>query len=171
MSGRIKKSNSSRKVRERHALADRILRSGFEMPRCSRCVSVNSNCVASTDSKRCASCVRAGRPCDRVSFSVSALERLNREEERLVRQKEEAFALIQETSAKLLRLERQQKSLRERGAEMLRRGLESLDELEELERREEEEKRSSEAAAAAIPSAAASTSAEPSAGKSLFLIS
>lgn len=138
----------SRKSAERVALYRRILASGYEMSPCSRCVSLGLSCVVSAESRRCASCVQAGRACNVVPFSASALERLNVEEERLILLKEE-------TLSRLLRLEQQQKLLRKRGAEMLRRGLESLDELEEIERREEEEKRSSEAAAAVVPSTAA----------------
>jgi hypothetical protein len=143
------------------------------MPRCSRCASNNTVCIVSSDSRKCASCVRSGRHCD-LSFSASVLERLNREEERLkskvleeedllLRRQSELEELQrrqQESLSRIRRLRRQTDDLRQKGSEMLRRGLESLEELEALERREEEEKRSSEAAAA-------STSAEPSAGKSL----
>lgn len=62
-------------------------------------------------------------------------------------QKEQAEADLLEALARLQRLRRQEKHLREKAAEMVRRGCEDLDELEELERRDEEERRSAEAGA------------------------
>ena len=53
---------------------------------------------------------------------------------------EAAINQAQEAMAKQLRLRKQQKLLKTRGAEMLRRGLQSLDELEEIEEKERKER-------------------------------
>jgi hypothetical protein len=58
--------------------------------------------------------------------------KLERKEERLEREEEE-------TLAKLLRLRKQRKFLRTRGKEMLRRGLQTLDELDMVEEQERQE--------------------------------
>ena len=63
--------------------------------------------------------------------------KLKSEEDRLASERQEAFA-------KILRLEQQQKQLCTKGAEMLRCGLNSLDELEEVEWQEQEEEKASE---------------------------
>jgi hypothetical protein len=83
--------------------------------------------------------------------SASDLASLLREQERLDREEEE-------TTTKLLRLQRHKKFLRQRAAEMLRRGLKTLDELDEAEEkekkdREEVEQREREAPVAAPSSA------------------
>ena len=57
---------------------------------------------------------------------------------------------MQEAAGRLDRLARQRKFLKKRGAEMLRRGLKSMDELEALEEREAME-REKEASAARPP--------------------
>ena len=66
---------------------------------------------------------------------------LEREEQRIRREKKE-------TLAKLLRLERQEEFLRERGMKMLRRGLKTLDELDEVEEKERKEREETERQAA-----------------------
>jgi len=151
-------TTAERKDREQHNLADRITRSGIEMLACSRCRRSGSLCiVASEESKRCAVCVRAGRTCD-VDKPVPAgpssgdWKRLAETEDRLDEETDQAEAALAEVAsrqaelaARLLRLRKQRKLLKRRGAEMLRRGFRSLEELERLEE--------SEKAAPIVPSA------------------
>jgi hypothetical protein len=65
-------------------------------------------------------------------------------------EKEKALRLMSETSARILRLKKQQEFLRSKDKDMVRCGLKTLDKLEEAEgkeRQEEERKRATEAAA------------------------
>lgn len=66
------------------------------------------------------------------------VERVSLEKDRLEEQKEQAEADLLEAIARLKRLRRQEKHLREKAAEMIRRGVEDLDELEAIERQEAE---------------------------------
>jgi hypothetical protein len=79
--------------------------------------------------------------------SCADWERLKKEEERLEREQELAeLSVLQahqaaiEGLARSQRLKKQRAMLRERGAEMLRRGLKTLDELDTLEQLEREER-------------------------------
>jgi hypothetical protein len=124
---------TSRKLKERHDLADRIVRYGIIMVSCSNCVRRNQTCISSPDSQRCAACVRRGAKCDQNGPSLSDWKAVDKEEERLEREEEETAQRIAEGVAKLARLRRQKKFLKRRAGEMLRRGLKSLDELDAAE--------------------------------------
>jgi len=118
------------------------------MPSCTRCLRdpVRRKCVVSADSDRCAECIRAGGnvSCDVWGPSKGDWERLEGAERRLVAEGDAALkeqqgllSLLASVSAKLQRIEKQKKMFRARAADMLRRGLRSLDELdtaEEMER-------------------------------------
>jgi len=128
-----------RKAREQNDLADRILRTGFEMLACSRCKESGRLCiVASEESRRCAHCVRAGKSCDvdgHVGSAPSTGEwkNLAAAEDRLDAEIERADEAMAEIAARSARLRKQKKLLKRRGAEMIKRGLRSLEELEQLE--------------------------------------
>jgi len=119
------------KLRQQHALADKIQRIGVEVPSCSRCEKRGLQCLVAPDTSRCGECVRSKQKCDVDGPSVADWENLEREERRL--EEEE-----RETLAKLLRLGTQKRSLRQRAREMMKRGLSSLDELDAVERQEKE---------------------------------
>ena len=121
----------SKKYRERIELALLIESLGIEMilP-CTYCEKHCRPCVVATEkSSRCNECVRRGNKCDVQGPSSSSLASLLREQERLDKEEEE-------TTSKLLRLQRQKRFLRQRASEMLRRGLNSLDELDAAEEKE-----------------------------------
>ncbi|ELR06853.1 hypothetical protein GMDG_08144, partial [Pseudogymnoascus destructans 20631-21] len=63
-------------------------------------------------------------------------EHLEVEEEATASQEREAHLCAQEAYTHHMRLRKQQKALKTRGVEMLRRGLKSLDELDEAEEKE-----------------------------------
>jgi hypothetical protein len=130
-------SLSITKSRQKNALADKIQRTGIEMSPCSRCERLSLCCVVAADTSRCGECVGSKQKCDVAGPSLSDWKSLEREERRLEDER-------RETLAKLLRLDLQQRTLRTRGREMLRRGLKSLDELDAAEEAEK-------VAAAAIP--------------------
>ena len=124
----------SKKSKERRVLALEIERRGFEMAPCSYCERNGRRCVISDDkSSRCSECVRRGGRCDAQGPSVGDWASLEREESRIASEREA-------TLAKLLRLDKQQRFLQQRGREMLRRGLKSLDELDAAEEAEKQER-------------------------------
>lgn len=131
---------TKRKTSERYALARKIETHGSEMPPCSLCVKQNRKCVVDNEwSARCAECVRSKASCDVKPDvwqsnvpSSSDWESIARQKERLEEQEEEAMA-------KILRLRKQRKLLIRREAEMAKRGLKFLDELDAAEERERQE--------------------------------
>ena len=153
----------SKKLKERADLARRIESTGIEMSPCSFCERNGHKCVVAEKSSRCAECARRGRRCDVAGPSSGEWAAVEKEEARLASARDTAFAAAMENLARVQRLEKQQSLLKRRAAEMLRRGLQSLDELdaaEEAERqenvrqeREETERREREAQAAtsAVP--------------------
>jgi hypothetical protein len=82
--------------------------------------------------------------CDVLQTSIDDLQALRLEEERLKFERDMAFEAAMAGLARVRELEARQQELRERGREMLRRGLRTL---EELDAAEAEEKRETEAAA------------------------
>lgn len=124
------------KIKERTTLSDRILSSGIEMAPCANCKKKGRSCVVSKESKRCAECVRRGMRCDALGPSTDDWDSLQREEERLEREVAAAIQQAQEAFARQLRLMKQQKLLKTRASEMLRRGLKTLDQLDEVEEKE-----------------------------------
>ncbi|CAG8974050.1 hypothetical protein HYALB_00014082, partial [Hymenoscyphus albidus] len=133
--------NTYKKKKERFRLANSIDATQQEIMPCTRCASQGRRCIMdTTQSNRCAECVRTKMKCDgsndswdRHVPSEKEWESLDAQEERLRDEEEEAMA-------KILRLRKQQKFIQERRKEMARRGLKFIDELdavEELERAKE----------------------------------
>lgn len=141
----------SKKTEYRLNLYERVLRSGIIMPdssACSRCRAQHKVCAVASNSTRCAECIKAGGlvKCDVFGPSPAEWAKFERTEKQLADDLKEAREAQQrlmnhlfEMQAKVLRLEKQRESLRSRAADMLRRGLQSLDELDEVEREEREE--------------------------------
>jgi leucyl aminopeptidase (aminopeptidase T) len=71
---------------------------------------------------------------------LSSVEKVQSELERLEQEEGSAEALLVETLARISRLRKQQKLLRTKGVEMVKKNLSSMEELEEEERKEAEEK-------------------------------
>src|SRR5208282_6218452 len=68
--------------------------------------------------------------CDVAGPSAAEWQALEREEKRLQTEKEEAFASLAASMAKLQRVEKTQRLLKTRAGEMLRRRLKTMDELD-----------------------------------------
>ena len=110
---------------------------GIEMSPCSYCVKRSERekrqirCVVSKDdSSRCVGCIENKKGgCDVSGPSDHAMKKLLDENDRLDREEEE-------TLSKLLRLRRQRREFSTRARDMLRRGLKTLDELDEAEEKE-----------------------------------
>lgn len=116
---------------------------------CSLCAKTGKNCIVSNNSgsTRCAECARVGKKCDVEMPAIGDWEALERAEQKLdleeQQARDETAQLAQAMAAsagRMDRLARQRKFLKRRGAEMLRRGLKSMDELEEAEAREAAER-------------------------------
>jgi hypothetical protein len=132
-------SSKHTKIKERQALALNIEAIGFQMPSCSTCERSGRKCiVADEKSSRCSECVRQGKACDVAGPSMSDWDALDRQEEKLDQEEEEAHM-------KIIRIKKQKKLLRARRKEMVRRGLRTLDELDAAERKETEQKEREEA--------------------------
>jgi hypothetical protein len=147
--------------KKRSRLADYIDREGVEMFPCSNCMKHKRPCVCSdtSSSKRCGECVRRGIKCDVEGIPVSDWDTLDREEYRLETAEmvaEESLRKAQEQMNlalnRLARLKKQKRFLRERGKDMLTRGLKTLDELDEAEEKEKQEKEKAAAEAARLSS-------------------
>ncbi|KAL2196648.1 hypothetical protein P885DRAFT_37161 [Corynascus similis CBS 632.67] len=148
MAGRVKKRSS--KSSQRAALAAAIDELGYEVMPCSFCHSRGLRCKMIERSSRCGECVRRGRSCDGSGVPVSSLSRIVDESKRLDREEQDAkesfrlerAALLEaqqcmdESLARLDRIRRQKRLLLTKGRDMVRRGLASLDEVEEAERQE-----------------------------------
>lgn len=127
----------SKKYKERVELALLIELQGDIMPSCTYCEAHSRTCVVlKENSSRCSECVRRGAKCDISGPSAADLRSLIREQERLNEEEEKAASLIAATASRLARLRKQRKFLQARGSELIRRGLETMDELEEAEEQE-----------------------------------
>ena len=148
---------------KRSRLGDRIDRDGIEMFPCTNCEKHNRSCVVAegSNSKRCGECVRRGVKCDVEGIPVRDWETLEREEERLRLEKEITLQAVQAGLARMARLEKQQDHLKRRGAEMLRRGLKTLDELEAQEEKEKQEREVAEQSARGMMQVAAISNDPP----------
>jgi hypothetical protein len=136
----------SAKYKERIALALAIERFGIVMQPYGYCERNSRSCVLSKDnSSRCSECVRRGDKCDVDGPSLSDLSSILREKERLSQE-------WRNTQAKLLRLDRQREFLEKRAGEMIRRGLKTMDELDEAEEKEKQMELEQAATAAMLSS-------------------
>ncbi|TPX17587.1 uncharacterized protein E0L32_012121 [Thyridium curvatum] len=140
-SGRVEKRKSKKTI-QRASLVALIESCGMEVKECSFCARHKLKCVMMEGNSRCNHCVRRGRSCDNAPLGPSA-SRLLSEKRRLEAAEKtteaellEAQRLLNEKLARLMRLRMQKESLISRGKEMVRRGLEDLDALDEVERRE-----------------------------------
>ena len=163
MSGRVAKTSRAR-PNQREGLDDLssyIGKFGFEVMPCSSCFRRKEQCVMSEGSARCQNCILHKRQCDGSGIPIDSFQNIVREQDRLKREEaltEERLLRSQremnEAIARLQRLRKLQEFLRHRGKEMVRRGLQSL---EELERLEEEERRAENAR----PAGSAEASVDP----------
>jgi hypothetical protein len=144
MPDRVEKARSL-KTQQRFKLFATIEEFGFEVMPCSFCSKKGWKCHMMQDISRCKECVRRGRSCDGSGVAMSSLSKVVSESQRLRQEERDTAAdlarLQQEMATSLARLDRirkQRESLVTRGAEMVNRGLQSLDELDAAERLESE---------------------------------
>ena len=139
-------SDVQQKKRDQFALGKFIARTGIEMFPCSFCERNGKQCIvapSSTSRLRCSECARIGKKCDVEGIPVGDWDAVEREESRL--ESAEMVAAdslcraqdqMNEALGRLERLRKQKQFLRKRAADMLRRGLKTLDELEDVEEKE-----------------------------------
>lgn len=134
----------SRTARSRVSLLQALARSSSEMPSCSNCEALGFlSCAASaSDSARCDRCIRGNRSsCDVLGPSDHQLRVVARSFHSTDQALELAEEEAERAQAKVRRLRRQRRVLADKVHRMVRRGLDSL---EELDRVEAEERRLSE---------------------------
>ncbi|EAQ87656.1 hypothetical protein CHGG_04275 [Chaetomium globosum CBS 148.51] len=140
----------SKSARYRASLAENIEKNGFVVMPCTWCATQNLTCRMLPKVKRCSACVQRGRSCDGSGVPISQLDRIMQEQRRIEREErdteesleatqrklEEEQRALTEHLSRLRRLRQQKKFLVDRGADMVARGLSTLDDLEEAERQE-----------------------------------
>ncbi|KAF3768355.1 hypothetical protein M406DRAFT_224055, partial [Cryphonectria parasitica EP155] len=138
---RVEKS-FSKKTEQHNHLFLAINQFGFEIISCTACAFQGLVCKIMDDAKRCSQYIRCTRSCNSFSRIIAEDKRLESKEREAEAELEgahfldEACTKISESAACLACLRTQRRSLASRGAQMVNAGLESLDELDERERRE-----------------------------------
>ena len=104
---------------------------------CFRYSHSGANCRRLLGQKKYRNCTRLGRSCDIYEVSPSILEKLAKEGERLDSEIRKIKEIRRKNNARLDRFERLRDSFKTRKVEVVRRGLNNIEELERIE----EEKR------------------------------
>ena len=138
----------SRQQQNRITLSSRINRVGKMVFPCSRCAQQKVECRRILGAKKCGNCTRRGCKCDVQDVTAPQFERIDKERQRIKSEIRQSREAMEAAMARWKRFERLQESLEEREAELIRRG---LDNIEELERVEAEEKAASSLASAPSP--------------------
>jgi len=127
---------------------------------CARCFKKNLECLILKGARRCGECHRSNVACEIDPPTEQQWDRIKERENRLKTETAEATQAIIDSiaqqrayCAKLLRLQKEQSVFNDRVAEMLRRDVDSLEELDEIERLEAaaREEASRNAHAAPVP--------------------
>ncbi|KAK4170587.1 hypothetical protein QBC36DRAFT_305832 [Triangularia setosa] len=120
-------------ARERTVFSASIDQDGIEIMPCSRCwrAKPQGRCIMKEGSNRCSNCVRLGKSCDGPNVADSLIKNLS-EQKKIDEEIAAKENLLAETLNSLTRLRKQRESMRDWGAELFRRGMESLDEVDAL---------------------------------------
>jgi hypothetical protein len=147
----VVRTQLAKKRKESEALVSCIKHTSFEMFLCSRCEKRNTKCVVlnKENSGRYSKCVLCKDRCNVKGVLVGKWRFLKREEACLEFEKERALQLIAKNTSHVLCLKRQQKFLKLKGKDMVRRSLKTLDKLEEAEEKEKQMERECVASKAA----------------------
>jgi len=107
--------------------------------KCSRCFDKNLECRVLPNGIRCGECIKSvgHGGCDVYGHSAGDWSRVSSEEDRLEAEEERAASAMAEAAARLARLRRQKKVLREKAGKMLQHDLRTIEALEEFEAEEE----------------------------------
>lgn len=144
MSGRISKNKSPKlelSTDRRNALVSAILGNPSIMAVCSYCERRGkSSCQASlSDSSRCLDCVQHGQSrCDIQGLSAQQIRRLGAIHQRTEAELDAAEEELERASAKVRRLRKQKKMWLEKMMRAVSRGIDTVEELERVEKEEAE---------------------------------
>ncbi len=109
------------------------------MVACRRCALSQKECRLSSLSQKCAECIRSGKKCEPAEPVVNfasidrAMEKLEREELETEAVQLATAEQLRVSQARLQRLRKQKRFLRDREQEMFTKGLSDVEELERLE--------------------------------------
>lgn len=144
MSGRIAKLVRSRsrhpKTLERDALLELILQHPVDMPACSYCESRGlSSCQVGEDGERCTECIRHNQSrCDVKGLSASQLRNIGAQHSKVDAELDAAEEELELAAVRVRRLRKQKKLWFEKMVRAIRRGIDSVEELERVEKEEAE---------------------------------
>lgn len=145
-SGRVTKTRSHPKSSLRDILASRIENEGVDIMPCSRCRRLNLRCrMLSKQSSKCGQCAQLSLKCDNggiaafcgwslfslFSCADSTVSRNLSEQRRLEENERQAEEDLEVAMARLARIRKQKRSLRERGDALFEEGMSSLEDLED----------------------------------------
>ena len=134
---------SSRQSVNRLSLSKRINQLGKMVQPCSRCAQSKLECRLLLGSKKCGNCTRRGLKCNARDVSDSDFAKLDREASRLDSEIRRSREDMESAMARWKRFERLREALKEKEMEMVRRGLDNIEELERIEEEERMEKQQS----------------------------
>ena len=134
------------KEREQFCFSKHIFLVGIEMLPCSICAYNKTPCVIVSKVHKCLQYYSLNSCCSNALLTLLEYKRFKQEEEHLAQELIFAREAAIAAQAKTIYLKKLQHSLKSCSREMLYRGLNTLDELEEAERREQEEHKAQERA-------------------------
>ena len=111
---------------------------------CSRCDKKSLEYRRILGKKKCSNCTRRGCVCNVYDVTTSEVERISKEGDRLDSEIQKSFKAMREAMARMERFKRLRQVLKERELEMIRRGLDNIEELERIEKEERDTVGSSE---------------------------
>ncbi|KAK4170592.1 hypothetical protein QBC36DRAFT_341594 [Triangularia setosa] len=121
MSHRVQKKRH-RKTDQATALSISIRERGCEIMPCTRCFTLDLSCFLAQGSTRCSECVRLKIPCDGTDVG-SALARNLEVQQELEKEEEELENQLSSLAARLARIKRTRRSLRDRETQLFNRGM------------------------------------------------
>lgn len=139
---RVSKSRS-KKTEQSESLATAVFTRGSVMPTCSSCESSKTPCIASEeDSSRCYECVLKKRGnCDMHGLTPAQMQKIARLHSQIEDELDAAEEEAMLANAKVNRLRKQRRLWAEKMARAVRRGIETIDELDRVEKEEAEAER------------------------------
>ena len=128
---------SSTASQKRSVLSVRIAKYGvLAMSPCKHCLADGLECRVLSSNRKCANCVRRGIKCDAKEMPLGDFEKIDKERARIRAERAAAEESASAALAKLDRLRKLESHLQQKEDEMIRRGLDSLEELEKVEEEE-----------------------------------
>jgi len=138
-----KSSRRSKKTEQSESLSVAVASRGSVMPTCSSCEISKTPCIASEeDSSRCYECVLKKRGnCDMHGLSPAQMQKIAAQHNLAEAALDEAEEELERATAKVRRLRKQRRLWAEKMARAVRRGIDTIDELDRVEREEAEAER------------------------------